>query len=261
MYAIRSYYAGVGSASTFRNDIFVRGGGPSENRFYLDGIEIPTINHFTTQGASGGPTGILNTDFIREVDFYSSAFPASKGNALSSVFEFKQIDVKDDKPSYKASLGASEMSFTTLAPIGEKTGLIASVRHSYLQFLFDALGLPFLPTFTDFQFKTKTRLNTKNEVSFLGVGALDRFKLNPEPDPSEENAFILGYLPVNNQWNYTLGSSWKHFFGNSYMTFVLSRNHLKNTAYKYQDNIEIPENLLSDYSSDEIENKFSYNFV
>ena len=180
---------GVGSASTFRNDIFVRGGGPSENRFYIDDIEIPNINHFTTQGASGGPAGILNVDFIREVDFYSSAFPASKGNALSSVFEFKQIDVNSDKPNFKATLGASEVSLTTMAPLGEKTGLIASVRHSYLQFLFDALGLPFLPTFTDFQFKTKTRINSRNELNFLGVGAIDKFKLNPSPEPSEQNAY------------------------------------------------------------------------
>jgi len=109
-------FPGVGSASTFRNDLFVRGGGPSENRFFIDGIEIPNLNHFTTQGASGGPVGILNVDFIREVDFYSSAFPVAKGNALSSVFEFKQVDVNEVKPRFKGTLGASEISLTSTAP-------------------------------------------------------------------------------------------------------------------------------------------------
>lgn len=254
-------FPGVGSASTFRNDLFVRGGGSSENRFFIDGIEIPNINHFATQGASGGPVGILNVDFIREVDFYSSAFPVSKGNALSSVFDFKQIDVDVDKPTFKGTLGASEISLTTLAPISEKTSLIASVRRSYLQFLFAALDLPFLPTFTDFQFKTETRIDERNEISFIGVGAIDRFKFNTGASPTEENEYIIGYLPANNQWNYTVGSTYKHFFESSYLSFFLSRNHLNNEAIKYQDNIETPENLNLNYISDEIENKFRMEYT
>ncbi len=254
-------FPGVGSASTFRNDLFVRGGSSSENRFFIDGIEIPNLNHFTTQGASGGPVGILNVDFIREVDFYSSAFPVSKGNALSSVFEFKQIEVQDDKPHFKGTLGASEVSLTTTAPLSEKTGLIASIRRSYLQFLFDAIGLPFLPTFTDFQFKTKTRIDAKNEISFIGVGAIDKFKLNKNAEPTEENNYILQYLPVNNQWNYTMGLTYKHYFERSYLSLFLSRNHLNNQSYKYRENIEVPENLLSDYNSDEIENKLRIEYT
>ena len=85
-------FPGVASSVSFRNDVIVRGGGPSENKFYLDDMEIPTINHFSTQGASGGPVGIINVDFIREVNFYSGAFPSDRGDALSSVIEFKQID-------------------------------------------------------------------------------------------------------------------------------------------------------------------------
>ena len=88
---------GVASSVSFRNDIIVRGGGPSENKFLLDGIEIPNLNHFATQGASGGPVGIINTDFLREVDLYTGAFPASRGNALSSVLDMKLIDGNPDK--------------------------------------------------------------------------------------------------------------------------------------------------------------------
>jgi hypothetical protein len=67
-------FAGVLSSPSFRNDIIIRGGGPSESRFYLDGVEVPNINHFATQGASGGAVGILNADLIREVNYYSGAF-------------------------------------------------------------------------------------------------------------------------------------------------------------------------------------------
>ena len=88
---------GVASTVSFRNDIIIRGGAPGENRFYLDGIEVPNINHFATQGSSGGPVGMLNVNFLREVDFYSGAFPADRGNALSSVLEFKQITGNDER--------------------------------------------------------------------------------------------------------------------------------------------------------------------
>ena len=81
---------GVTTTASFRNDLLIRGGAPNENRFFLDDVEVPNINHFATQGASGGPNGMLNVDFIREVDFYSGAFPANRGNSLSSVFNFKQ---------------------------------------------------------------------------------------------------------------------------------------------------------------------------
>ena len=72
---------GVASTVAFRNDIIIRGGAPNENRFYLDGIEVPNINHFATQGSSGGPVGMINVNFIREVDLYSGAFPANRGNS------------------------------------------------------------------------------------------------------------------------------------------------------------------------------------
>lgn len=139
---------GVASTPAQRNDVIVRGGGPSENSFYLDGIEIPTINHFSTQGASGGPVGILNVDFIREVNFYSGAFPAKRGNALSSVIDFRMVDPNKDRWNYRATLGATDVGFTANGPLNDKSGLIVSVRRSYLQLLFDVLGLPFYPPTT-----------------------------------------------------------------------------------------------------------------
>jgi hypothetical protein len=96
--------------ASFRNDLIVRGGSPNENRFYLDGIEVPNINHFATQGASGGPVGLLNVDFINEVDFYSGAFPSNRGNALSSVLDIKFKDGRSDKPGVAFALGATDLA-------------------------------------------------------------------------------------------------------------------------------------------------------
>jgi hypothetical protein len=251
---------GVASSVAFRNDVIVRGGGPNENRFYLDGIEIPNINHFATQGASGGPVGIINVDFIKEVDFYSGAFPANRSNALSSVLVFKQRDGNKDKVNFRGAVGASDLALQANGPLTNNTTFIASARRSYLQFLFDVIGLPFLPTYNDFQFKTKTIFDEKNQLTVIGLGAIDQFSLNTGlENPDESQRYILGYLPVNEQWNYTIGLNYKRFKENSFENFVLSRNMLNNIAYKYKDNDESSDqNLLLDYSSQEMENKFRY---
>jgi len=251
-------FPGVGSSVSFRNDIIIRGGGPSESRFYLDDIEIPNINHFATQGASGGPVGILNADFISSVNYYSGAFPANRGNALSGVFEFTQADGNKEKPKFRATVGASEMALTSDGPLGEKTSYIISARQSYLQFLFDALGLPFLPTFNDYQLKVRTRFNTKNELKIVSIGALDKFKLNLGiENPDEEQKYILTQLPVNEQWSYAIGAVYKHFSEKESQAVVLSRNMLNNVAYKYPENDESQPRIL-DFSSREIENKLRY---
>lgn len=249
---------GVASSLAYRNDVIVRGGGPNENRFYLDGIEIPNLNHFATQGASGGPVGIINVDFVREVNFYSGAFPANYGNAMSSVLDFRQIDGNKDKLKVKTAVGASDLALTLDGPISNNTSFIFSARRSYLQFLFNALGLPFLPTYNDFQFKTKTKFDSKNELTIIGLGAIDDFELNTGlKNPDESQRYILGYLPVNTQWNYTIGASYKHFKKNGFETYVISRNMLNNRQYKYQSNDESQPKLL-DYKSWEAENKFRY---
>ncbi len=246
-------FPGVGSGVAYRNDLIVRGGGPAENRFYLDGIEIPNLNHFATQGASGGPVGIINVDLIRGVDFYSGAFPANRGNSLSSVLEFRQIDGNAEKLKFKTSVGSSDLALTVDGPAGKNTTFIASVRRSYLQFLFSALNLPFLPTYNDFQFKVRTRLDVKNEISFLGIGAYDKSVLNLKADDTPGQRYILGYLPENIQWNYTFGANYKHYFGHGYLSVVLSRNYLNNQAYKYVNNM--PElGKTYDYKSSEAEN-------
>jgi hypothetical protein len=256
---------GVASTVSFRNDIIIRGGAPNENRFYLDGIEIPNINHFATQGSSGGPVGMINVNFIREVDLYSGAFPANRGNALSSVMEFKQIDGNPDRIASSLTVGSSDFGITLDGPINNKTTFVFSARRSYLQLLFSAIGLPFLPTYNDLQFKTKTKLNDKNQITVIGLGAIDDFVLNTgindnETDPEliERNNYILGYIPVTTQWNYAVGMNWTHFKENSFQNFVLSRNHLNNRSIKYKDNVEINENLLQDYLSEEIETKFRF---
>ncbi len=253
---------GVASRATFRNDIIIRGGSPGENKFYLDGIEVPNINHFATQGSSGGPVGLLNVNFINEVDFYSGAFPANRANGLSSVLSFKQKEGNEDGLITNFALGSSDAALTFDGPLGKKGNFIFSARRSYLQFLFAALKLPILPTYNDFQFKVNLDLNKKNRLSLIGLGAIDQFGLNTKVNEGltdtvqrEYNNFLLGNIPMQSQWNYTLGVNYQHFSENSIQQVVVSRNMLNNEAYRYKDLIEDPANLLQNYASFEAENK------
>lgn len=254
-------FPGVGSTPAFRNDIIIRGGSPSENRFFLDGVEIPILNHFATQGASGGPVGIINADFISSVDFYSGSFPAKKYNAVSAIFDFKLKEGNMEKANLQATVGASETAFTVDGPIGKNTNYIFSVRRSYLQFLFSAIGLPFLPTFNDYQFKIKSNLSPKDQLTIISLGSYDQMSINTGiENPDESQQYILSQINVNNQWSYTIGTVYKHFTKNGYHTFVLSRNMLNNELYKYPDNDETLEKTF-DLNSYEVENKSRYEYT
>lgn len=253
---------GVASRPSFRNDIIIRGGAPGENKFYLDGIEVPNINHFATQGSSGGPVGLLNVNFIREVDFFAGAFPSNYANGLSSVISFKQKDGNKDALLANVAVGSSDLALTLDGPIGTKTDFIFSARRSYLQFLFAALKLPFLPTYNDAQFKVNHKINNKNKLSFIGLGALDDFVLNEKANDGvedieqrERNQYFLENIPVQDQWNYTFGVIYTHYSENSYQQVFLSRNMLKNNAQKFAGNVESDANKILDYSSFEAENK------
>lgn len=238
-------YPGVAfSPIGYRNDLIVRGGGPSENRFYLDGVEIPNINHFSTQGASGGPVGLIDADLIRSVKFYSGAFPADKANALSSVLDFSLRDGDMERNSLKATLGASEVSLSSNGHIGNKTSYLVSVRQSYLQALFKILGLPFLPAYTDASFKIKTRFDSHNELTLLGLGGIDRMKLNLGIE-GEDAEYMLSYLPEINQETYTVGGVYRHYSQRHVQSIVLSQSYLNNRNVKYRDNDESSEENLT----------------
>ncbi len=247
---------GVVSGFGFRNDLLVRGGGPNENRFYLDDIEIPTINHFTTQGASGGSNGLLNVDFINNADFYTGAFPANRSNALSSVLQLSQREGRSDRVGLTFTLGASEAGITLEGPMTKKkkTTFLLNGRYSYLQGLFKVLKLPFLPSYSDAQFKVMHKFNNKHDLTFLGVGAFDKVRLNLSLDETDEQRVLLRVLPVINQWNYTLGARYRYFMENSYLIVVASRSMLGNTFYKHYNN-DVAQPKVFDLYSTEAENK------
>jgi hypothetical protein len=247
--------AGSSSAS-FRNDIIIRGGAPNENVFYLDGIEIPVLNHFQTQGSSGGPAGILNVSFIEDVKLSSSAFDARFDNALASVFQFKQREGNPERFSGNLRLSSAEFSATFEGPINKKTNYLLSARRSYLQFLFEAIDLPIRPNYWDFQYKVTHKINAKTTLNFIGVGAIDEFSFGVPRESTPDKTFILNSTPSINQWNYTTGASIKRLIKNGFLNIALSRNMFNNQLDRFENKDEGNENArILKIRSQEIENK------
>lgn len=250
-------FPGVGSTATFRNDLLIRGGSSAENKFYIDGIEVPVINHFQTQGASGGPRGIITVDFLKDVDFYSGAFPAKRNGVLSSLFEFNLKQARKDKLGYKAILGLDDMQLMMDGPLSKDqswSGLFSG-RKSNLQLLFKGIGLPFLPSYYDATFKVSKKYKSGDELYFIGLGAVDKFEFNTNAKKTLYNLTLIDKLPISPQWSYTVGAGYRHLVENGNWLFTVSRNMLDNQAYKYYRNVETPSNLIYDYKSQEAENK------
>jgi hypothetical protein len=243
---------GVATAPNFRNDILIRGGAPSENRFFVEGVEVPVVNHFSTQGSTGGPVGMIDVNTLLSVDLLTGAFPANRGNALSSVMDLTLKEGNDQRVVKRVTVGASDAGLSLDGPLGPAARFTLSARRSYLQSLGTLFGLPFLPTYNDAQFRVRWRPSAHDEVNVLGLGAIDDIHLNLDANDTEMKRYILDFLPVTPQWNYTAGATWKHFTETGARTLVLSRSKLDNRSTKYFQNDESdPANLVLDYQSQE----------
>ena len=252
-----------GSIGGFRNDIIIRGGAPNENVYYLDAIEIPNINHFSTQGSAGGPVGLINVSFIDGVTLSSSAFESKYNNPLSGVLQFKQRNGNNKKFQGNLRVSASEAAITAEGPIFKKdneiskTTYLLSVRRSYLQFLFAAIGLPIRPDYWDYQYKINSKIDEYNEINFLGIGSIDDFSVKKPKDFDIQQQTTLEQVPIIKQWSTTSGLSWrKRFKDNSgFMINSLSTNVLNNNFKRFTDN-ENEQGLFFTNNSRETEIKF-----
>lgn len=232
------------SIGGFRNDFIIRGGAPNETVYYLDGVEIPNINHFSTQGSAGGPVGMLNVDFIREVTLSTSAFGAEYDNPLSGVLAFEQREGNTQKTTTKLRVGASEAGVTLNTPLfkGNKeranTTLMLSARRSYLQFVFALVGLPIRPDYWDYQWKITHTLDAYNTLSFIGLGSVDDFSVVAPDEFDAEQQSTLEQVPIIQQQTTTMGISWTRKFksGKGRLQTTLSTNRLQNIFSRFTDN-------------------------
>ena len=257
------------SIGGFRNDIIIRGGAPNESVYYLDGIEIPNINHFSTQGSAGGPVGMLNVSFIRDVTLSSSAFGAEYDNPLSGVLSFDQREGNPNRFGGNFRLGASEAALTLEGPLfrkekeqAAKTTLLFSVRRSYLQFLFELIGLPIRPDYWDYQWKINHEIDAYNTLVFLGLGTIDDFSVKAPDNFDEQQQATIEQVPIIQQKTITMGLSWKRKYknGKGSMVTAISTNGLQNIFSRFQDNTN-KTGVIFENDSHEQETKFRFQTV
>ncbi|BAX82606.1 TonB-dependent receptor [Labilibaculum antarcticum] len=256
------------SPGGFRNDLIIRGGAPNESVYYLDGVEIPNINHFSTQGSSGGPVGILNVSFIDNVTLATSAFGSQYDNPLSGVLQFDQRQGNQRKHNTNFRLSASEAALTQEGPLFKgdkkesKTSYIISARRSYLQFLFKMIGLPIRPDYWDYQYKITHRINKYNTLNLIGVGSIDDFAIEASETIDENEQSTLDQAPFIEQQTNTIGLSWKNRFksGRGFMQTTISNNLLVNDFSRYGDNVNQAD-LYFKNDSREMETKLRYSLT
>jgi len=248
------------SVGGFRNDIIIRGGAPNETVYYLDEIEIPNINHFSTQGSAGGPQGMINISFIDEVTLSTSSFGVEYDNPLSGVLQFKQKNGNPKEINGNFRFGASDSAITIEGPFSKNddnsTTFIFSARKSYLQFLFKLIGLPIRPDYWDFQWKVYHKIDDYNSINFIGLGAIDDFSVEAPEDFDFTQQTFLEQVPIIQQNSSTIGISWIRKFKEKKGQFILalSSNKLKNIFSRYSDN-ESLEGLYFRNDSHEWETK------
>ncbi len=253
------------SPGGFRNDLIIRGGAPNESVYYLDGVEIPNINHFSTQGSSGGPVGLLNVSFIDNVTLSTSAFGAQYDNPLSGVLQFDQREGSRRQFSTNFRISASEAAITANGPLFKggreesNTSYLVSVRRSYLQYLFEFIGLPIRPDYWDYQYKLSHRINSSNSISLIGVGSIDDFAVKAPDVFDSDQQSTLDQSPFIEQQTNTIGLTWRNRLPGSkgFMTTTVSNNLLNNDFSRFADNAT-KQGLYFSNDSREMETKLRY---
>lgn len=225
-----SILPGVAQVQPGRNDLIIRGGAPSENLFVVDNIEVPNINHFGTQGSSGGPLSFINLDFVEKTSFSTGGFGVRYGDKLSSVLSIDLADGRKDRVGGKATISASQFGLNLEGPVKEKGTFLFSARRSYLDFIFKAAGFGFVPEYWDFLGKVQYNPSQKDRIIILGIGALDNVKFfNETLDQRFDNSRILG----SNQNQFVGGISWRHLMNKGFYTITLGQSYVD---YNYLQN-------------------------
>jgi hypothetical protein len=170
---------GGGGADDVENEIIIRGNSPRGLLWRLEGIEVPSPNHFTDQGASSGSISILSSNMLANSEFYTGAFPSEYGNALSGVFDIKLRKGNEDKTEYALRAGVIGLDASVEGPFkkGKDASYLLNYRYSTLTLLND-IGIELvdnaLPVFQDIAFNVFIPSKKLGDFSIFGIGGLSK---------------------------------------------------------------------------------------
>ena len=222
-------YAGVVSANDTRNDIIVRGNSPSGVLWKLEGVEIPNPNHFSGQGATGGPMSMLNNNLLASSDFLTGAFPAEYGNKTAAVFDLKLRRGNNEHHEFTGMFGINGLELGAEGPFSKKhkSSYLLSYRYSTFA-LFNLLGISFgvsgVPTYQDATFLLNFPASKKDIISIFGIGGMSKISLlDSERDSTDWQFVSKGEDIVYGTKMAAAGITYTHFFNSTtYSKLILS---------------------------------------
>ncbi len=196
------------------NGLIVRGGNPAENAFYLDNMQIPNINHYPQQGNSSGPIGLLNVDFLQDVNFSAGGFSAAYGNRLSSVMELRFREGNREQFDAQVDMNLAGLGFIGEGPLsGGRGSWMFSARKSYLDLLVGAIGTGVAPQYSDYQGKAVFDLSANNQLAIIGVAGIDHINFDKETALDESDQAYGKTDNVENligaNWRWSGGRNWR----------------------------------------------------
>lgn len=169
-------FAGVSGANDSRNDIIIRGNSPAGVLWRLEGIDIPSPNHFSSFGSTGGPVSMLNNNLLSKSDFITAAFPANYGNALAGVFDLQMRNGNPEKREFLGQIGFNGFEIGAEGPFSSKgkASYLVNYRYSTLG-AFEAVGINFgtgtaIPKYQDLSFKVNIPTEKYGKFVFFGLG-------------------------------------------------------------------------------------------
>ncbi len=214
---------GLAALGDLRNDLVSRGGSPSENLTLVDGIEVPTVNHFPTTGTSGGVVAMLNNELIADASFLAGGFPAEYGNRLSSVLDIRLREGLRSRPAFEADVNFAGAALIAEGPLGERGSWIATGRRSFLDMFSRSAGgdvADALPRMSDYTFKVSYDAGARDKLWAVGFGGNDTIRLVGDANNLEEPDFLT---IDNDGWRAVTGVAWQHLFGtNAFGVFTAS---------------------------------------
>lgn len=237
---------GVGVTQPGRNDLVVRGGAPFENLFLVDGIEVPNINHFGTQGSTGGPLSLINVDAVEQATFSAGGFAAKYGDRTASVTSITLREGNRRQFGGEFTLSATGGFAVAEGPLGERGSFYISARRSYLDLLFKAAGFGFVPAYSDLQVKAVQDLGTRDKLSFLFIGADGTVTFfNDEADQRYDNSRVA----APSQQQYFSGLTWRHLVPRGILDVTLGRTW---TAFEtiQNDSLSPPNTIFRAFSTE-----------
>jgi len=226
-------YAGVSGVSDDRNDIIIRGNSPLGVLWRMEGIDIPSPNHFSSLGTTGGPVSMLNINNLSNSDFFTSAWSANYGNALSGVFDLRLRNGNNAKREHLAQVGFNGFEFGTEGYFSKKSraSYLFNYRYSTLGVI-SALGIDLgvgeaVPQYQDLTFKMNFPTKKAGRFTLWGIGGVSYIEFEPSSELDSTNLYSdAGEQSRFDSKTGVLGASHKYFFNkNTFSELILAYSY------------------------------------